>query len=446
MTLSAHDVNYLDPAIWPRNSQRVDGQVFLGGVGVNNLIDTHGSPLYVYDELDVRSRAREYRNAFIGADVFYAGKAFLCTTVASWVLEEGLGIDVATGGELAIALKAGASGASIVLHGNNKSEEEIARALDAGVSRIVVDSFEEIERISRLADDRDLIQDVLLRVTVGVEAHTHEYIATAHEDQKFGLSLASGAAFTAAERISTSSTLRLVGLHCHIGSQIFDTAAYEVAARRLLSLANDIREKLNITIAELDMGGGVGIAYVSGDDPLPIAEFAQQMRTLIAAASQELEFPEPHLSVEPGRAIVGPGGVTLYRVGSVKTVELDGALTRTYVAVDGGMSDNIRTALYGADYTAVVANREVSLDAELVSARIVGKHCESGDIIVNEVMLPADIRAGDLIAVAATGAYCRSMSSQYNHVPRPAVVAVCDGASRVMLRRETEEDLLRLEP
>ena len=440
------DVNALNPVIWPRTAARINNEVVIGGVSASALLAEHGSPLYVYDETDVRERAREYRAAFSDADVFYAGKAFLCTTVAKWVLDEGLGIDVATGGELAVALKAGAPGSRLVLHGNNKGEDEIAQAIDAGVSRIVVDSFEEIERIQRIASGRGKTQEVLIRVTVGVEAHTHEYIATAHEDQKFGLSLATGAALKAAQEIAQSSSLDLVGLHCHIGSQIFDTAAYGLAAHRLVALAVDIRENVGITISELDMGGGIGIAYVDGDDPLSISDFAAQLRSIVRNACKELSFPHLHLSVEPGRAIVGPGGVTLYRVGSVKTVELDGGSSRTYVAVDGGMSDNIRTALYNADYTAVVANRVVPVDAPTVSARIVGKHCESGDIIVNSIDLPADVAAGDIIAVAATGAYCRSMSSQYNHVPRPAVVAVRDGASRVILRRETYDDLLRLEP
>ena len=440
------DVNALNPVIWPRTAARINNEVVIGGVSASALLAEHGSPLYVYDETDVRERAREYRAAFSDADVFYAGKAFLCTTVAKWVLDEGLGIDVATGGELAVALKAGAPGSRLVLHGNNKGEDEIAQAIDAGVSRIVVDSFEEIERIQRIASGRGKTQEVLIRVTVGVEAHTHEYIATAHEDQKFGLSLATGAALKAAQEIAQSSSLDLVGLHCHIGSQIFDTAAYGLAAHRLVALAVDIRENVGITISEIDMGGGIGIAYVDGDDPLSISDFADQLRSIVRNACKELSFPYLHLSVEPGRAIVGPGGVTLYRVGSVKTVELDGGSSRTYVAVDGGMSDNIRTALYNADYTAVVANRVVPVDAPTVSARIVGKHCESGDIIVNSIDLPADVAAGDIIAVAATGAYCRSMSSQYNHVPRPAVVAVRDGASRVILRRETYDDLLRLEP
>lgn len=442
----AQDVNALNSVIWPKTATRINDELVIGGVGASALLAEHGSPLYVYDEVDVRERARDYRAAFADADVFYAGKAFLCTAVAQWVLEEGLGIDVATGGELAVALKAGAPGSRIVLHGNNKSEDEIERAIDAGVWRIVVDSFEEIERIQHIASARGKKQQVFIRVTVGVEAHTHEYIATAHEDQKFGLSLANGAALSAAKQIASSPALELVGLHCHIGSQIFDTAAYELAAHRLISLAVNIRNDLGITITELDMGGGIGIAYVDGDDPLSISDFAQQMRDIVTSACKDADFPALHLSVEPGRAIVGPGGITLYRVGSVKTVELDGGSSRTYVAVDGGMSDNIRTALYNADYTAVVANRVVASDAPTVPARIVGKHCESGDIIVNNIELPADIRAGDIIAVAATGAYCRSMSSQYNHVPRPAVVAVRDGASRVILRRETYDDLLRLEP
>jgi diaminopimelate decarboxylase len=440
------DPNDVDSAIWPVTTRRISGEMVVGGVPVTELVQTHGSPLYVYDEADLRERARGYRQAFPDASVFYAAKAFLCTTVARWVHEEGLGIDVASGGELAVALRAGIGGEHIVLHGNNKSEDEIARAVEARVARIVIDADEEIDRINRAARAAGIVQDVLLRVTVGVEAHTHEFIATAHEDQKFGLSLASGAALSAAQRIADAPALRLRGLHSHIGSQIFDTAGFGVAAHRLVELMAAIRDMTGLVLQELDLGGGAGIAYVPGDDPLDVASLAGQLMDIVDREASTAGLPMPHVCVEPGRAIVGPAGLTLYTVGTVKPVALDGGLSRLYVAVDGGMSDNIRTALYDADYTVTVANREVTGDTPVVLSRVVGKHCESGDIVVRDCWLPQDVRAGDLLAVAATGAYCRSMSSQYNHVPRPAVVSVLDGKVQTLLRRETEADLFALEP
>jgi diaminopimelate decarboxylase len=440
------DPNVIDPAIWPMTAHRVEGELTVGGISVSELVTAQGSPLYVYDESDLRERARGYRQAFSTASVFYAAKAFLCTTVARWVQEEGLGIDVASGGEMAVALRAGISGDDIILHGNNKSSDEIERAVAARVARIVIDADEEIDRIATAVEGTSVVQDVLLRVTVGVEAHTHEFIATAHEDQKFGFSLASGAALAAAVRIAKTPGLRLRGLHSHIGSQIFDTAGFEVAAHRLVELMATIRDETGVVLEEIDLGGGAGIAYIPGDDPLDVASLARQLLEIVAREANAADLPVPHVCVEPGRAIVGPAGITLYTVGTVKPVALDGGVSRLYVAVDGGMSDNIRTALYDADYTVTVANREVSADTPVVLSRVVGKHCESGDIVVRDCWLPADVRAGDLLAVAATGAYCRSMSSQYNHVPRPAVISVREGQIQTLLRRETEQDLFALEP
>jgi diaminopimelate decarboxylase len=427
-------------------AKRVDGVLEIGGIAVTDLADEHSTPLYIYDEADLRRRAQEHRDAFAGATVYYAGKAFLCTAVARWMDEEGLGIDVASGGELAVALRAGVPGERLILHGNNKSSSEIERAMDAGVARIVIDAEEEIDRVGRAAAERGIVQDVLVRATVGVEAHTHEFIATAHEDQKFGFSLASGAARSAAARIVGTPGLRLVGLHSHIGSQIFDTTGFEVAARRLVELAVQVRDDTGHVLTELDLGGGTGITYIPGDDPMDVRAMAAELMAIVERESAAAGLPVPHVAIEPGRAIVGPAGITLYTVGTVKRVDLDGGMSRLYVAVDGGMSDNIRTALYDAEYTAALVSRQAPADTDVVLARVVGKHCESGDVIVRDAWLPADISAGDLLAVAATGAYCRSMSSQYNHVPRPAVVSVRDGASRVLLRRETEDDLFALEP
>ncbi|MEO8888352.1 MAG: diaminopimelate decarboxylase [Jatrophihabitantaceae bacterium] len=441
------DVNGLDPAIWPLSARRVDGVLTLADALVTDLVAEHGTPSLFLDEDDLRSRARAYVAAFgaagHGGGVYYAGKAFLCTTVARWIADEGLGLDVCTGGELAVALAADFPAERIAVHGNNKSTAELQRAVDARVGHVIVDSFDEIERLAELARVSGVQQRVLVRVTVGVEAHTHEFIATAHEDQKFGFSLRDGAAERAVGAVLAADSLHLAGLHSHIGSQIFDTAGFEVAAHRVVELAARIRDVHGIEVQEIDLGGGLGIAYVSSDDPETPKQTVERLVAIIERECRASGLRTPRLSVEPGRAIVGPSTVTVYEVGTVKAVSLDGGLTRNYVSVDGGMSDNIRTALYDAEYTCVVANR-VSQAAPTL-ARIVGKHCESGDIVVRDAWLPSDVRAGDLIAVAATGAYCRSMASNYNHVPRPPVVAVRGGTSSVIVRRETEDDLLSLD-
>jgi diaminopimelate decarboxylase len=394
----------------------------------------------VCDEEDVRSRCREYREAF-GPDgrVFYAAKAFCCRAVLRWVSSEGLGVDVCTGGELEVALSAGVPPEQITLHGNNKAAGELARAVSAGVGHIVVDSFEEIARLAFLADGTEIPSGILVRVTTGVEAHTHEFMATAHDDQKFGFSLASGAADEAVRRVLDCPGLSFAGLHSHIGSQIFDTAGFEVAAHRVVELAVRIRDEHGIEIAELDLGGGFGIAYTEEDDAPEVKDLAQSLRQIVDWQCRAAGLAGPRLTVEPGRGIVGPSTVSLYTVGTIKDV--DGL--RTYVSVDGGMSDNIRTALYDASYTCALASRASSAPPML--SRVVGKHCESGDIVVRHAYLPADLAPGDLLAVPATGAYCRSLASNYNHVPRPAVVAVAGGAAREIVRRETLDDLLSLD-
>jgi diaminopimelate decarboxylase len=435
------DLGALDPAIWPRTAHRADGALVLGGVDVRELARQYGTPLFACDEEDFRGRCRDFREAFgDGAGVFYAAKAFCCRAALRWVSEEGLGVDVCTGGELEVALRAGVNPAMITLHGNNKLPDELDRAVTVGVGHIVADSFDEIIRLERVAARNSGPRPrILVRVTTGVEAAAHEFVATAHDDQKFGFSLASGAADEAVRRVLASEVLEFAGLHSHIGSQIYDTSGFEVAAHRVLELAVRIREAHRIDIEELNLGGGFGIAYVAGDDPTDIKVVAQNLGEILASQCLAAGLVPPRLTVEPGRAIAGPGTVTLYRVGTVKDV--DGL--RTYVSVDGGMSDNIRTALYDADYTCVLASRESAAPPTL--CRLVGRHCESGDIVVRDVYLPADVTAGDLVAVAATGAYCRSMASNYNLVPRPAVVAVRDGTSRVVLRGETIDDLLRLD-
>jgi diaminopimelate decarboxylase len=438
----------LDPAVWPMNAVRDEGGVLvLGGVDCRDLVAEHGSPVFVLDELDLRTRARRYRLAYAKAgagEVYYAAKAFICGAVARWVHQEGLGIDAASAGELEVALRAGVPAERILLHGNNKSMAELQRAVQVGVGRIVVDSLDEIVRLADAASQASIVQPVLVRVTVGVEAHTHEFIATAHEDQKFGLSAASGDAAEAVRRILKLPSLDLVGLHSHIGSQIFDAAGFEVAAARVVALALRLAQEQELQLAELNLGGGMGIAYTVADDPLDVDQMAEQIGQIVRRECQAAGLPMPTLSFEPGRAIVGPAGITLYEVGTVKRVLLDHGQVRTYVSVDGGMSDNIRTALYDAAYTVTLASRASS--AEPMLTRVVGKHCESGDVVVRDAWLPADLAPGDLLAVAATGAYCRAMASNYNLLPRPAVVGVRDGAWRVLLRRETLDDLLALDP
>ncbi|GAA2507832.1 diaminopimelate decarboxylase [Winogradskya humida] len=437
---SPEDVNALVPQLWPRTVVRTDeGVLEVGGVSVTDLAAEHGTPAYFLDEDDLRARCRDFKEAFADADVYYAGKSFLCKAVVRIVDEEGLFLDVCSGGELAVALAAGFPAERLGFHGNNKSVSELRRALDAGVGRIILDSFHEIDRLTELAREAGKRPAVLIRVTVGVEAHTHEFIATAHEDQKFGFSLAGGAAFEAATRVLDDGVLDLRGLHSHIGSQIFDTSGFEVAARRVLGLQAQIRDARGVELAELDLGGGFGIAYTTQDDPSPASDLAKRINKIVDAECQAESLQRPKLSIEPGRAVVGPAVFTLYEVGTVKNV--DGI--RTYVSVDGGMSDNIRTALYDASYSATLAGR-ASTEPPIL-ARVVGKHCESGDIVVKDEFLPADVQPGDLVAVPGTGAYCRSMASNYNHVPRPPVVAVRDGASRVIVRRETEDDLLALD-
>jgi diaminopimelate decarboxylase len=436
------DVNALVPLLWSTTARKnAEGALEIGGVDLRDLVAEHGSPAYVLDEVDFRTRARAFRDAFADYDVYYAGKAFICTTVARWAAEEGLSLDVSSDGELTVALRAGFDAARIGYHGNNKTRAELHRAVSAGVGRIIVDSFQEIERLADVTAELGRTAAVMVRVTAGVEAHTHEYIATAHEDQKFGFSITSGDAFEAVRRVQEASRLELRGLHSHIGSQIFDTSGFEVAARRVLTLHARVSAELGVEMPELDLGGGFGIAYTTQDDPADPAQLATEITKIVEHECRGFGVAVPELSIEPGRAIVGPAMCTVYEVGTVKPVELDAGAVRTYVSVDGGMSDNIRTALYDADYSCTIASRRS--EAVPVLGRIVGKHCEAGDIIVKHEFVPGDLAPGDLMAVPGTGAYCRSMASNYNHALRPPVVAVRDGVATVVVRRETEDDLLR---
>ncbi|TXL90909.1 diaminopimelate decarboxylase [Streptomyces sp. NBC_01725] len=435
------DLNTLDEKIWSRTVSRdEDGVATVAGLPVTRLAEEFGTPAYFLDEADFRARCRAWADAFgKDADVFYAGKAFLSRAVVHWLKEEGLNLDVCSGGELATALDAGMPPERIALHGNNKSVHEIERAVSAGVGRIVLDSFQEMVRVAHIAQSLGRVQPVQIRVTVGVEAHTHEFIATAHEDQKFGIALADGQAAEAVRRALRLDGIELVGIHSHIGSQIFDMAGFEVSARRVVELLAAVRDEHGVELPEIDLGGGLGIAYTPEDDPREPHEIAKSLTAIVTRECESAGLRTPRISVEPGRAIVGPTAFTLYEVGTIKPLEG----LRTYVSVDGGMSDNIRTALYDAEYSVALVSRRS--DAEPMLSRVVGKHCESGDIVVRDAFLPADLAPGDLIAVPATGAYCRSMASNYNHALRPPVVAVKDGGARVIVRRETEEDLLRLD-
>ena len=438
------DLNRLDPELWPMGAGRDEsGCLTIRGHRADDLLDRFGSPLYIMDEEDFRYRAREFATHFPGWTVNYAGKAFLCTTVARWVKEEGLNLDVCSGNELAVALSAGFPAERIGMHGNNKSIEELELAIEAGVGRIIVDSFDEISRIESIASERQCTVPVLVRVTTGVEAHTHEYIATSHEDQKFGFSIHSGQALAALQTCHMSPWISLKGVHSHIGSQIFDLEGFQVAAYRTMELLAAFRARASIQLEEVNLGGGFGIAYTTCDSPLSPIELNQGLTRIVEEAIAEYALSPVACSIEPGRAICGPAGVALYTVGTIKKVDIGSGLERTYVAVDGGMSDNIRTALYHADYSAVLVNR--ASHAGPMLSRVVGKHCESGDILVHDVYLPADLRLGDLIAVPGAGAYARSLASNYNHLTRPAVVAVTSAGAHPILRRENLADLLSLD-
>jgi diaminopimelate decarboxylase len=441
-----NDVNKVDSAIWPANFKRdVEGQVSVGGVAAGDLAAEFGTPLYVLDKDDFFARAIRIKAAFnaaagrygTSAKIYYAGKAFLCTEIVRWVDEIGLYLDASSGGELAVALAGGIDAKRVGLHGNNKSLSEIGRAVTAGLGVIVIDSEIEVERIASAAGAQDVIQPVRLRVNTGVHAHTHEYLATAREDQKFGIAIADVPSVVA--KIRSHNHLQFLGLHSHIGSQIFAVEGFIEAAKRLVALHAELSK--TGAIPELNLGGGFGVAYTPADKPMDMEEIAFAIVETVATECEKLGVEIPVLCFEPGRAIVGPAGITLYNVGTTKDVLVgENAEVRKYVSIDGGMSDNARPALYEADYTAVLASRESSEPAAL--ARVVGKHCESGDIVVRDTYLPEDISPNDLIAVATTGAYCFSLASNYNYLARPAVVAVSKGNSDLIVRAETEVDLL----
>ena len=428
---------------------KTGAELTISSISATDLAKEFGTPAFIMDEADFRDRAAAWNTALNNAfesnagTVYYAAKAFICVEVARWIKDIGIGIDVCTGGELAVALKGGIDPAKIEVHGNNKSVAEIDKAVAAGVGTIVIDSLYEIERVAAAAAKQGVVQKVLVRLTPGIEAHTHESIATAHEDVKFGFSIASGAAWNAITQVRKHSSLELRGFHAHIGSQIFENDSFEISAQRLIELLAKYRDEYSAELPELDLGGGYGIAYLPEEISLDPASTLNDLASVVSAQCAAHKLSIPRISIEPGRAIVGPTMFTLYEVGTVKDVTLENGAIRRYVSVDGGMSDNLRPALYDAQYFAALANRTSS--APKVSSRIVGKHCETGDIVIREIDLENDIVPGDLLATPATGAYGRSMATNYNHVPRPPVIAVKDGKARVILRRETEADLLGLD-
>lgn len=466
----------LDPVIWmPSFTRSESGELEVDGTPVSRLVADFGTPEYVFSETTFRARAAEFRSAFETAfekhgaevSVYYAGKSFLATAVAKWAEEEGLCLDTASGGELAIAMRAGVPGAKIALHGNNKSAGEIARALRYGVGRLVADSVPEVQLIAQVAAELGVTAPVMLRVTPGVHASTHDYIATAHEDQKFGQSLAAGTAplaglsleeltelgITADDAYATvaaalalaSEHIDLRGLHCHIGSQIFEAEGFGKAAEKVLTYMQQLNERFGVVLPEIDLGGGYGIGYTEQDDPRGSADIATELADMVSKTCANVGMAIPHLSFEPGRSISGPSGITLYTVGTIKDVAIEDengdTRVRRYVSVDGGMSDNPRPVLYESDYAVTLANRAPA--GEQILSRVVGKHCESGDIVIRYCYLPADLAAGDILAVPATGAYNHVMASNYNYLTRPPVIATAEGKeARAIIRRETEDDML----
>jgi diaminopimelate decarboxylase len=432
-------VSAFDLSLLP-GSAAVDatGRVSVGGVDLASLAERFGTPLYVYDEAELRNRCRAYRDAF-GEGVAYASKAFLCVAMARLIAEERLHIDVATAGELFVALQGGIAPERVVFHGNNKSTEELRAAVGAGVGRIAVDSTDELDRLDVLAAEGLAAPPVHVRVTPGVEAHTHEFIETGSEDSKFGFGLDNGEALAAAHRV-VEGPLTLAGVHCHIGSQVFRLDSFQRAVEKMVGLVRAIEDETGTLVDELNLGGGLGVRYLPDDTPPTIQEYSTVVRETVAKALADAGVrSRPRLMTEPGRSIAAPAGITLYTVGTIKHIEG----VRTYVAVDGGMSDNLRPLIYGARYETFLPARANAPRPLIVN--VAGKHCEQGDVIVNDTRLPADVAVGDVLATPVTGAYCQSMASNYNKVTRPAVVFVRDGNARVVVRRETAEDLVRFD-
>lgn len=424
------------------NSMRVNekGHLEIGGCDSIDLVNQFGSPLYVMDESLIRKNCKSFVSAlnsnYPNSEVIYASKAFMTKAICRIIEEEGLGLDVVSGGELYTALQADFPMDRVYFHGNNKSLDELKMALEAGVSRIVVDNFYELEILNDLCKEMHRHANIILRITPGIEAHTHDYIKTGQIDSKFGFVLENGQAFLGIEKVKKMKRLKLTGIHCHIGSQIFETAPFELAAKVMLKFIHDVKEKYKIEIKELNLGGGFGIKYTSSDKPLEFKDYIKTITSAVENYCEKYSLSLPKIIIEPGRAIVGNAGITLYTVGAIK--DIPGI--RKYVSVDGGMSDNIRPALYQAKYNAVIANKCLETPTETVS--IAGKCCESGDMLIWDIKLPK-MRPGDVLAIFSTGAYHYSMASNYNKLPRPATVLVNNGSADLIIKRETYEDLLK---
>ncbi|MEV6394412.1 diaminopimelate decarboxylase [Streptomyces sp. NPDC051907] len=421
------------PPVWPASAVSAPGgDVAVAGVPLAELAERYGTPLYVLDEEEVRSRARAWRRALPDAEIVYAGKAFLSRAVVDWVEEEGLGLDVCSAGELELAATRAFPAERIVMHGNAKSPQDLRTALRLGVGRIVIDSDCEIARLAAQVPGPDA-QQVMIRVLPGIEAGGHRKIRTGAEGQKFGLSIASGDAEDAVARVLGQPRLELTGLHSHLGSQIASPEPYAQSVRRVIAFMARIRERYGVTLPELDLGGGFAVAYLPGDPAPSPAAYGRRINDELVRVCAEFDYPMPRLTVEPGRSIMAPAGVALYRVLAVKRSGGD-----VFVAVDGGMSDNPRPALYGARYTVRMVGRASS--APMRTTTVVGRHCEAGDVLAEAVELPEDVRPGDVLAAPASGAYQVSMASGYNMTGRPPVVAVSQGSSRLLMRRETFDD------
>lgn len=416
----------LDPDVWPHSASAGPDGLSIAGISVNELAARFGTPAYILDEDEVRRRCRVYRAALPGFEIAYAAKSLTCRAVLRWMTEEGFSLDVCSAGELAVARAVGFPAERILLHGNVKTAEDWKAAWEYGVGRIVVDSLDEIGQLGQLARRP---QRVLVRVTPGVDGHTHKAVTTGVDDQKFGFPLRD--AMTAVDAVLAQPGLRLDGLHCHIGSQVSTVASYELSARRMVEFIGAIRDRHGVVVRSLDLGGGHAVPYLPGEQEFDLAGYAHRVRVAVSYTAALLGLPVPQLTIEPGRALVANAGVTLYRVVTVKG---------RYVAVDGGMSDNMRVSLYGARYLVRLAGR--SSCAPLRTVSVVGRHCEAGDVIAADVPLPSDVQAGDVLAVPVTGAYHHSLASNYNQVCRPPVIGVRDGYARPLVRRETEEDLL----
>ena len=414
----------------------------IGGCDTLDLVQRFGSPLYVFDEQTIRDKCREYlrefRARYPDTSVLYASKAYLNLAIAAIMKQEGMGLDVVSGGELAVALAAGFPAERIDFHGNNKSGEELREAVSAGIGRVVVDNFHELDLLNRIASELGRRQDVLLRLSPNVDPHTHVHTTTGTLDTKFGIPIETGQAEEAVQRALAAPNLRLLGLHAHLGSPIFELEPYEQATEIIIGFAAEMRQTYDFELAEFSPGGGFAVQYVEEQPAPPAAAYAEMIVGSLERACARHALPLPRLNVEPGRSTICRAGVALYTVGATKTIPN----VRRYVSVDGGMADNIRPAIYGAKYEALLANRPLEAAAETVT--IAGKFCESGDVLIRDARLP-HVDAGDVVAIPAAGAYCLAMSSNYNHATRPAVVLVRDGDARVIRRRETYEDLMRLD-